>query len=231
MMTAIVLGLLFFLGVLFYLLNSISADKTDRSSYLKNMAYFFEGQLTQIPEHENSFQIHFKYRGYDCVYEDIQMGGLRPGNNTQIGYLKLKSSKNLTLTFSERSRTQIRANPQTLDDITSFRWGTLQGQVQLPVELGEFNAYTNNVEWANRFFDNPKILKIFLKYKSRGARGHPVLSLQISEGLISLEFHPHGYSRPSILDLEHNVTAAEAYLDELEFIAKVLEWDNGKNPA
>ncbi len=222
-MPLIILTSVIFLGVLVYLLKNISTDKFHRNVYLKNMAHFFEGELSAIAEHENSFRINFKYRGYECLYEDIELAGLRPGSGSHLGYLKLKSSKNLTLSFFERSRTQIRSNAQTLDDITNLRWGTLEGQVRLPQSLSEFHAYTNNPDWANRFFDDPKVLKIFVKYKSRDLRGHPLLSLQISEGVVGLEFHSQGYSKPSILVLEHNVTAAESYLQELIFIAQVLE--------
>ncbi len=229
MMPLVIITFLLFVGIIVYLVNHVPTTKVARSEYLKSMAHFFEGQLVPILENDNSFRIHFKYRGYDCVYEDIELAGLRAETTTHLGYLKVKSNQKLTLTFSERVRTQIRSNIQSLEDVSNSRWGTLQGQVRLPKELSEFHAYTNNPDWANRFFDDPKILKMFRKYKSRDVRGHPLLSLQINEGVVGLEFHSQGYSKPPLLELEHNVTAAESYLQELIVIVSALERDSKKS--
>ncbi len=228
MWIVIIISLLLLIGGGIYFIKYGPTDKIRRSDYLQAMAHFFEGQLAPIPEHENSFRIHFKYRGYECVYEDIEFAGLSSETTNYLGYLKVKSSQKLKLVFSERSRTQIRSNAQTLEDVSNARWGTLEGQVRLPKELAEFHAYTNNPAWANSFFNNPKILRMFVKYKSRDVRGHPLLSLQIVDGVVGLEFHSQGYSKPSILVLEHNVTAAETYLQELIFVAQSLENTDGK---
>ncbi len=214
--------------VMIYLLRHTPTKSIQRSDYLRSMAHFFEGQLSAIPENENSFRIQFKYRGYECFYEDIELAGLRAETTSYLGYLKVKSSANLKLTFSEKVRTQIRSNAQSLDEVANSRWGTLQGQVRLPKELAEFHAYTNNPEWANQFFNDSKMLKVFVKYKNRDSRGHPVLSLQITDGVVALEFHSQGQSKPSLLELEHNVTCAETYLQELISIAKVLEGVDSK---
>ncbi len=228
-LAVIFIAFVLLLGVEFYLFRYLPTTRVERSDYLKLMAHFFEGQLLPIADHENSYRIHFKYRGYECLYEDISLPGLRRETTTYLAYLKVKSLSSLSLTFSERLRTQIRSNAQSLDEVANSRWGTLEGQVRLPKDLEEFHAYTNNPDWANSFFNDSKILKMFVKYKSRDARGHPLLSLQIIEGTVGLEFHSQGQSKPSILDLEHNVTAAEAYLKELIAVAVTLENVNDKS--
>lgn len=219
----LILGILVVLALAILYLLRVPTSVAQRSRYLQAMAHFFEGQLSRIDESDNSHRISFKYRGYECLYEDIELSGLRPGSETYWGSLKVKTASSLSLTFTERSRTQIRSNVQSLDEIVNSRWGSTDGQVNLPKVLEEFHGYSNNVPWANEFFNNPKILKLFCSYKNRDVRGHPLMSLQISDGVVGLEFHSSADLKPSILVLEHNVTAAESYLQELITVAQVLE--------
>lgn len=219
----LIIGVLVVLVLAMLYLLRVPTSAVQRSKYLQAMAHFFEGQLLPIDESENSYRINFKYRGYECLYEDIELSGLRSGSSTYLGSLKVKTSSSLSLTFTERSRTQIRSTVQSLDEIANSRWGTIEGQVRLPKVLEEFHAYSNNVPWATEFFNDSKILKLFYSYKNRDSRGHPLMSLQIIDGVVGLEFHSSGDLKPSILVLEHNVTAAESYLQELIAVAQVLE--------
>ncbi len=218
-------------GLVYFMIRSSTGEKKQRNDYLQAMAHFFEGELIPIAEHDNSFRINFKYRGYECLYEEIELSGLRPGTTSHLGFLKVKTPGRLNLTFSERARTQIRSNAQTLDDVSNARWGTFVGQVRLPKALEEFHAYTNNPQWANNFFNDPKMLKLFTSYKNRDSRGHPLMSLQIVDGVISLEFHSIGGLKPSLLILEYNVTAAEAYLQELIVLAEALKRTDGEKSS
>lgn len=219
----LIIGILVVLALAILYLWRVPTSATQRSKYLQSMSHFFEGQLLPIDESENSYRVNFKYRGYECWYEDIELSGLRSGSMTYLGSLKVKTSSSLSLTFTERSRTQIRSTVQSLDEMTNSRWGTTEGQVNLPKVLSEFHAYSNNAQWANEFFNDSKILKLFYGYKNRDVRGHPLMSLQIIDGVVGLEFHSSGDLKPSILVLEHNVTAAESYLQELITVAQVLE--------
>ena len=223
MLPFIIIIVLLLVGAIVYIVKHAPTERKKRKDYLQSLAYFFEGQLSLIPEHENSYRVNFFYRGYECLYEDIELPGLRLGTATYSGHLKIKTPSRVSLTFFERARTQILSNSQTLDDVTNARWGKPEGQVQLPKVLTEFHAYTNNPEWANKFFNDQMVLKIFAAYKNRDSRGHPVMSLQIVEGVVDLEFHAPGDLKPSILVLEHNVTAAEPYLQELILIAEALK--------
>lgn len=214
-------GVILIAGFIFYLMK-FSSEKIDRQDFLQKFAHFFEGQVAPISDHEKSFRVNFHYRGHDFIFEDISLPGLKPGFEARVGYLKIRTPRNMTLLFSERSRTQIRSNVQTLDEITKSRWGTNEGQVRLPRELEDFHAYTNKPEWANRFVNDPRAIRFLTDRKNRDSRGHPVISLQIVDGVVALEFHSEGGLQPSLLTLEQNVTSAEPYLLELIGLADLL---------
>jgi hypothetical protein len=143
----LIIGILVVLALAILYLWRVPTSATQRSKYLQSMSHFFEGQLLPIDESENSYRVNFKYRGYECWYEDIELSGLRSGSMTYLGSLKVKTSSSLSLTFTERSRTQIRSTVQSLDEMTNSCWGTTEGQVNLPKVLSEFHAYSNNAQW------------------------------------------------------------------------------------
>ncbi|MCB9771418.1 MAG: hypothetical protein H6754_02575 [Candidatus Omnitrophica bacterium] len=222
MATIVIIISVVLLGILI-VVAVVAPTKVRHSDYVNKMAHFFEGQVEPIPDNENSFRVRFNYRGYECIYEHVDLPGLQKGSASQIGYIKLKSPSKLSLSFTERSRTQIRSNAQSLEDVAKSRWGSSQGQVRLPPSLLDFHVYSNNPELANKLLNDAKIVKVFNSYKNRDSRGHPVLSIGIMEGVVALEFHAPGELKPSILELQHNVTAAEVYLREMIVLVDAIK--------
>jgi len=205
------------------------AEKSDRKHYLGKLAYFFEGEMQSIPDNDHSKRVAFQYEGYECSFEDIEVPGLQKGAPLNIAYLKVKAKSNLSVIFSERARTQIRSNAQSLEQVALSRWGDTRAAVELPESLEDFHLYTNDPERATKFINNPRIIKIIEDYKNRDSRGHPLISLQVSDGAVVLEFHaPGGGLRPSILELQSNVTALEDYLRELISVAEFLQTLTGE---
>lgn len=221
MLAAIILGIIAVLAVIVYMTINSPSLKSRNESYLQEMSRFWGGECNPIPEAENSFRVTFKFRGYDCSFEEVEVPGLR--GPTQIGYLKMNTGGRLTLSFTERSRTQIRSNAKSFEDVANSMWGSTGDQVQLPKDLQEFNAHTNNIALSNTLINHPAVTRIFLSYKQRDSRGHPVMSLQVRDGVIVLEFHPPGEVEPSILTLQQNVTTSESYLKEFLAISEVLK--------
>jgi len=206
-----------------YLAKKAWSEKTDTKEYLERMAHFFEGEVAAIPDSANSKRITFKYRGYDCLYEDMELPALQKGAELNVAYLKMKAKSHLSLSFTERERTSIRSNAQTLQEVTHSRWGDNRGLIELPKSLEDFHVYTNDPEKAAKFIKNKKVLRSFESYRNRDARGHPLMSLKVTDGTVVLEFHSTGGLTPSLFELRNNVTAGEAYLQELIEIVEVLQ--------
>ena len=207
------------------------AEKSDRKHYLGKLAYFFEGEMQSIPDNDHSKRVAFQYEGYECSFEDIEVPGLQKGAPLNIAYLKVKAKSNLSVIFSERARTQIRSNAQSLEQVALSRWGDTRAAVELPKSLEDFHLYTNDPERAMKFINNPKVIKIIENYKNRDSRGHPLVSLQVSDGAVVLEFHAPGGLKPSILELQTNVTALEDYLQELISVAEFLQTLTGEKSS
>lgn len=221
MIPTIVLGIVIAIAVIVYLNMHGGGDKNQRTNYLRQLAKFFDSEVMPIPDAENSFRISFRYRERDWIYEDIEVSTGRGVEH--VGTFKLLIPTKLKLSFTERSRTQIRSNVKSLEDVATSMWGTDAPQVKLPKPLQDFQTHTNNPGVANKLVNDDKVLKILLAYNNRDTRGHPVMSIHIHEGVISLEFHPNPNLKPSILELQHNVTEAEKYLQELKQIGDALQ--------
>ena len=211
-----------------YFARKVLSEKVDTKEYLDKLAHFFEGETTAIPDSDNSRRIAFKYRGYECSYEDMELPALQRGSSLNVAYLKVKAQSNLSVSFTERQRTQIRSNAQTLDEVTNSRWGDHRTRIELPKSLEDFHIYTNDPEKAEKLLKNKKVLRSFEVYRNRDLRGHPLVSLKITDGEVVLEFHSQGGLTPSIMELQHNVTALETYLVELIEIVEVLQTLTGE---
>jgi hypothetical protein len=206
-------------------------EKSASKEYLDKMVHFFEGELSAIPGSDNSKRISFKYRGYDCLFEDMELPALQKGATSNVAFLKVKAQSTLNLSFTERERTSIRSNAQTLAEVTQSRWGDTRGLIELPKSLEDYHVYTNDPERATKFIKNKKVLRSFESYRNRDQRGHPLISLKVAEGFVVLEFHAHGGLTPSIFEIQNNVTATEAYLQELIGLVEVLQTLTGEKSS
>ncbi len=221
MIPTVILSIVILLALIIYFTMNTPMGIKQRTKYLESMAHLFESKLEPVLGAENSYRMNFNYHGNECSYEEIEVQTSK--SISHCGFLKVRTPSRLSLSFTERARTQIRSNVQSLEDVAASMWGTSAERVTLPKHLQDFHVYTNNTTIANKFLKDEKVIKIFTAYRNRDSRGHPVMSLEIVEGVISLEFHTPGELTPSIIDLQHNVTAAETYLQELLIIAEALK--------
>ena len=221
MIPTVILILVILLALIIYFTMNTPIGTKQRTKYLETMAHLFESKLEPVLGADNSYRITFNYRGYECAYEEIEVQTSKAISH--CGFLKARVPSRLSLSFTERARTQIRSNVQSLEDVATSMWGTSAEKVSLPKNLQDFHVYTNSATIANKLLKDEKVIKIFTAYRNQDSRGHPVMSLEIVDGVISLEFHAPGELKPSIIDLQHNVTAAETYLQELLVIAEVLK--------
>lgn len=217
---AILIIVVFAAGIV-YLSTTTSPKREPRKHYLGQIAGLFEGALEPLPGSENSFEIRFSYQGQEFRYQDVEIAEFR--QVAHRGYLKMKTPSNLTLRFTERPPATIRVEPKSIEDVGTSMWGKSVEQVRLPKALQEFSVYTNNFFNANKLLADDKITKTIVGYKNRDSRGHPLMSMEISDGEVILEFHPTEDLRPSVLDLHHNPTSIEGYLKELSLLAGALK--------
>ncbi len=183
-----------------------------RKKYLEAMADFLEGRLEKLQRYDNSYKISFFYKEKAFCFEDIEEPGF--GRHTYKGYLKAPTPARLTLSFTEQSRSGMRSQISSLSEIAA---GGSQdkGRVDLPKALKEFQVYTNDPENANKLLADAGIVKVFAHFKNMDPRGHPVMSLEIIEGVVTLKFHPAEDLTPNLSGLKSNVSSIEGYLDEL----------------
>lgn len=189
-----------------------------RKKYLEAMAKFVGSALEKSQLYDNSYQINFRYEGTEFSFEDIEEQAFQ--NRTYKGFLKAKTPIKLTLRFTEKSRTVTRSDVTALSNFVTV-WAQDKGQVGLPKVLKDFHIYTNNSEMTRKLLEDDRIVKVFAKFKDVDSRGHPVMSLEITEGVVTIKFQPPGNLKPNLLDLQRNVPSLEDYLaDLLLFVEK-----------
>src|SRR3989338_5612631 len=146
------------------LLNSKLFDRKDkRKEYLQVLATFLETKIEPVAEQENSWQLRFNYNGRNFVYEDIE-DRLQKSCVYKVR-LKAEVASPLKVDFTERDRTTIRANVQSLSDMKS-PWTTDAEKVILPAGLQEFTVFSNDFPKANKLFANEKIVRTFKSFQN-----------------------------------------------------------------
>lgn len=214
------------IGGILYLTHLLTQNKNNRDKTLQELADLLEGKLEPMEGFPNSFKIEFTYNGKPFVYEDIEdVLGNQPHYR---GFLKYKTSTNLVLSFTEKSRTQMRSNVQSLQDVVSNPWGINQvNDLVSPPDLKEFTIFTNKTPQANTLLAHEGVVKVFARYKNVDVRGHPVMSLEIVEGVLLLRFHSSPELKPNLFDLRNNAASIEPHLDHMRVVIDRLEnfWD------
>ncbi len=215
--------ILLFLGfiVAIIILNSNLFHKQDpRKRYLEALAKYLEGRLEVLTEPENSYRIHFDYEGHSFLYEDLVDLGFQ--TKFYKGYIKVPTPRRFTLSFTEKPRSSIKVNVKGLSDFTTL-WADDSGPVRLPKELKEFNVFSNDPQKAIKLLEYEDVIEVFAQFKNLDPLGHPVMSLEIVEGVVTLRFHPPGELKPNISDLMNNVSIIDEYLDRLLVVIKRLK--------
>ncbi|HOY08780.1 MAG TPA: hypothetical protein PLB05_01750 [Candidatus Omnitrophota bacterium] len=214
----IVLGIIGLVILIF--VKKDTSKSADAKKYLKAMAKFL-GQGQDLQGDDPCPQrIDFMYAGKPFVFEHIEES-VSGGKKRHRACLKGETPLPLTLNFSERSRTSIRVSLDSLLDVTNPQALT---HIPLPKGLGDFELITNDRLKAIELLSDERILKTFEAFKNRDAVGHPVMSLEIVEGFVILHFHPPGGLKPSLLNLQLNVSSIEEYIKKiLPLILKMTE--------
>lgn len=224
----VILLIVAMIGGIVYLTHLLTHNKGGRDRALQELAEFLEGKVEPLEGFPNSFKIEFTHNGKPFVYEDIEdMFGSQPHYH---GFLKYKTSTNLVLSFTEKSRTQMRSNIQSLQDVVTNPWGSTNvNDLASPPDLKEFTIFTNKMSQANTLLAHAGVVKVFARYKNVDVRGHPVMSLEIVEGVLLLRFHSSSELKPNLFDLRNNAASIEPHLENMRMVIDRLE--NFWNPT
>ncbi len=204
-------------GGIAFLSSDFLTNKDQRKRHLEALVKLLDAKISQIEARPNCYCLEFEYRHQQFSYEDIED---KISDKAQYrGYLKLQTPLDLTLSITERLRTQIRSNSPAFGDVAHEEDSWRASIVQLPASLKEFSAFSNMPDLASRLFADEAVARIFGKYKNRDQRGKPSLSLEIVDGIIFLRFYPPGDLNPSISDLRNNVPLIENFLEDMLIVS------------
>ena len=223
---SVVLLVIGIVGAIIFLSRKGVTNKRTREEYLRELADFLEAKVENLSEQENSYKIEFVYQNQPFVYEDIEDVGFKEVHYK--AFLKGKTESSLNLSFIERARDAIRSDVQSFAEIASSPWGRTSGEVQVPKALKEFSVLTNHPGKANELLGDEQVVGVFSRFKSVGLRGHPVMSLEIQGGVVLLRFHPPGGLRPSIFNVQSNVTSIENYMNKLIIVMDKIKQNEDK---
>jgi hypothetical protein len=192
-----------------------------RKKYLTDMADLLEGKLTCQEGEDSVYSIVFLYEGQSFTYQDVEEQGF---NNCKIykGLLRASSGYPLTVTFTEKPRSAVVNLVASVKDLAN-PWMDYSETVKLDKPLNVFSIYTNNTKKTNELFDDEDVFKVFASFKSQDFRGHPMMALEIVEGELVLKFNPPGEMKPSLLDLQHNVSSIDVYLKRMSKVVDKLK--------
>jgi len=204
-------------AIVFFTHDSKQPKKTD-TKYLHQIARLFEGKVEKLEDFDNCHKVSFSYKGWDFYFLAISDTDFE--RVMTKGYLKAETPSKLKLSFTERPRSDVKANIQTIQDITN-PWGS-DAKLQLPRALSEFAIHTNNAGMTKKILEDDRAVKIIASFKNRDSRGHPVMSLDFNEGILSLDFHPSGMLKPNLWDLQHDVSSMQGYLDKMLVLLQII---------
>lgn len=201
-----------------FLSSDFLTNKDQRKRHLEALVHLLGAEISPIQGRPNCFRLDFEYRHQKFVYEDIEDKILDRAEYR--GCLKIQIPMDMTLSFTERLRTQIRSNAPAFGETSQQQQDLWQSnEVQLPAALKDFSAFSNMPEAASRFFKDEAFVRIFTKYKNRDRRGKPSLALEIVDGIVLLRFYPPGELSPAISDLRNNTSLIENFLEDMLIIS------------
>jgi len=190
-----------------------------REKYLLSLTDYLEGRKEPLEGFNNSYRITFSHEGFEFNFEDIEDAGIR--TTFYKGFLTVKSRSRLSLTFTEKEAATFRTKAKTIKDLSSG-WGMDSVLVHLPPELKRFGVYTNDPPRAGKLVADSRVTGILADCSNEDKFGHPLMSMEIIDGMLILRFHPPGILKPTLYDLRHNVTTIDPFLDDMAYIVKKL---------
>jgi hypothetical protein len=218
----IILVIVAMIVAIVFLSHNSSDEKKVRKHYIEQMASFLEAPW-EAPETDiDTYRIRFKYGQRDFIFEDIEDRTL-VSESFREGVLKTKTSSPLTVSFLEKSRGKIRTDIKSIKDL-KYGWAQLSSDIVLPQGMEDLSVFTNNPTMTKELLADDKIVNFFKSFKSRGSRGHPVMSLEIKDGEVILKFHAPGQDlKPNLYDLQLNATLIENYVKDLSVLAGKID--------
>jgi len=208
------------IGAIIFLSHNTESPEEAREKFLQKLAGYFESKVTVLEGEESVTVISFVSGGRDFIYEDIEDKTIEQDVYRQA-FLKTQADSKLSLAFTEKNRSTIRANITNIENLKNG-WAQEAGIVP-PPSLAAFGLHANHAHMAQELMRDPRIEKIFSHYKNRGTRGDPIMSIEIKSGLIRLKFHPPGELVPNINTLQQNLSSIDGHLDAMLALAEILE--------
>ncbi len=178
-----------------------------RKKYLTKLTHLVEGQMSLLEGTEDCFRIRFRYQEHDFVFEDIIDKSFQ-GQAHQQGYLKLKTGTDLVLSFTERERSSLLQSGA----VSGISWQKNMGHTRQAKKLRAFGIYTNNQGFVDALMADDEVVNFFAGFKNVDHRGHPFMALEILEGDLVLRLYAEAGYRPSLFDLQNNVSRIEGFL-------------------
>ena len=209
------------LGAIIFLSRGASGQQGKREEYLQGMARIFETNVEKVEGAENSFFLKFIYKGVEFWFEDMEDKD-REDRRLYRGFLKARLPINLTLSFSEKMRTTIRGKVDSLIETASSRAGGGQ-YIILPKALKKFGVFTNREKQAADLLADERVVKELARYQSVDSRGHPMMSWDIREGVVSLRFHFGTGLKPNLQEFHGNAGALEGYVQRMLVIVNKIK--------
>ena len=219
MNAVIILGIVI-LVVLILLNIKIPNTKDKRKQYLQSLADYLETKLEPMEGQDHSYRLRFVYKNKQFIFEDVE-DRLQNSCVYKV-FLKAITSSKLKIDFTERPRTTIRANVQSLDDLKA-PWLVDAEKVILPPPLQGFTVFASDNKKAIQLFTKDQVVKIFTGFKNMTSLGHPYQSLAIVDGVVTLSFHPPGELKPTWGDLQENISRIEDFLEQVNIVAEEVE--------
>jgi hypothetical protein len=188
--------------------------------YLQRLAKFLEGTVEKSLNYDYAFVISFTSKGKTLTFEDIEEEGLG-GDKFCKGVLRCKTAGDLTLSFTERASSS-RSSSKSVGE-SFLGWSAGSGAIILPKELQEFECFTNDAEITRELFKNEETRRVFVRFKNFDHRRHPIMSLEVIEGVVTLTFRPQMDFHPSLSVIQDNPTLMEGFVNSVHYLAGEID--------
>lgn len=210
----IILSILGIIIAIAFFNKEVFSYKLKGSSYMEKLAKYLDVELERPAGENHVWRVSFDVKNHDFTYEHKQEPGLEDSIPAR-GYLKALTTDSLSLRFSEMTRSTLRINVASLEEIAKNPWGSDSEKVPLPKVLQEFELTTNHPQKAKRLLEDEQIVRLLTKFKNRDNRGKPVMSLEVVRGEIVIFFNPVGGVSPNVVEVQTNPPMVEEYAERL----------------